>query len=71
MLAKDHPEVIEGRLRLIAVDVLDSKEAAGDASIDHDDAALDEYNGSGLVRAVITEEVGDMQKSLKSSSISS
>ena len=27
MVAKDHPEVIEGRRRLIAVDVLDSEEA--------------------------------------------
>ena len=39
MVAKDHPEVIEGRRRLIGVDVLDSEEAAEDASIVHDDAA--------------------------------
>ena len=39
MVAKDHPEVIEGRRRLIAVDVLDSEEVAEDASIVHDDAA--------------------------------
>ena len=39
MVAKDHPEVIEGRRRLIAVGVLDSEEAAEDASIVHDDAA--------------------------------
>ena len=42
MVAKDHPEVIEGRRRLIAVDVLDSEEAAEDASIVHDDADFDE-----------------------------
>ena len=39
MVAKDHPEVIEGRRRLIAVDVLESEEAAEDASIVHDSAA--------------------------------
>ena len=39
MVAKDHPEVIEGRRRLIAVDVLESEETAEDASILHDDAA--------------------------------
>ena len=39
MLAKDHREVIERRRRLIAVDVIDSEEAAEDASIVHDDAA--------------------------------
>ena len=42
MVAKDHPEVIEGRQRLIAVDVLDSEEAAEDASIVHDDDSFDE-----------------------------
>ena len=70
MEAKEHPEVIEGSQRLIAVGVLDSEEAAEDASIIHDDAALDEEDGSGLVGAVVTEEVGDMQKALKSSSLS-
>ena len=39
MVAKDHPEVIEGRRRLIAVDVLESEETAEDAYIVHDDAA--------------------------------
>ena len=71
MVAKENPEVIEGRRRLIAVDVLDSEEAAEDASIDHDDAALDEEYGSGLLGAGVTEEVQDMQKALKSSSLSS
>ena len=52
--AKKHPEVIEGRQRLIVVGVLDSEEAADDASIDHDDAALDEEDGSGLVGAGVT-----------------
>ena len=54
MVAKEHPDVIEGRQRLIAVDVLDSEEADEDASIVHDDAAFDEENGSGLVGAVVT-----------------
>ena len=65
MLAKEHPEVIEERQQLIAVDVLDSEEAAADASIVNDDADLDEEDGSGLVGAGVTEEVGDMHKALK------
>ena len=40
--------------------VLDSEEAAEDASIVLDDAAFDEEDGSGLVGAGITEEVRDM-----------
>ena len=47
MVAKDHPEVIEGRRRLIAVDVLDSEEAAEDVYIVHDDVAFVEEDGSG------------------------
>ena len=65
MVAKEHPEIIEGRQRLIDVDVLDSEEAAEDDSIVHDDAALGEEDDSGLVGAGVTEEVRDMQKSLK------
>ena len=42
MVAKEHHEVIQGRPRLIDVDVLDSEEADKDASIVHDGAALDE-----------------------------
>ena len=49
MVAKEHPEVIEGRQRLIAMDVIDSEEADEDASIDHDDADFYEEDGSGLV----------------------
>ena len=63
--------MIEGRRRLISVDVLDSEEAAEDYSIDYDSAALDEEDGSGLVGAGVIEEVGDMQKALKYSSLSS
>ena len=71
MVAKERPEMIERRQRLIAVGVPDSEEAAEDAAIYHDDADLDEEGGSGLVGAGVTEEVGDMQKNLKSSSLSS
>ena len=67
VVAKDHPEVIEGRRRLIDVDVLDSEEAAEDASIVHDDADFDEEYGSGLLGADVTEEVQDMQNYLNSS----
>ena len=70
MVAKDHPEVIEGRRRLISVGVLDSEEAAEDSSIVHDDAAEIEEDGSGLVGGFLTEEVQDMQKASKSSSLS-
>ena len=71
MVAKEHPKVIKRRRRLIDVGVLDSEEAAEDAAIDHDDSALDEEDGSGLVGAGVTEEVGDRHKALKSSSLSS
>ena len=40
MVASEHPELIEGRRRLIATDVLESEEAADDGSIDNDGAAL-------------------------------
>ena len=69
MVAKKHPEVIEGRQRLINVDVIDSDEAYEDASIDHYDAYLYEQDESGLVGAGVIEEVGDMQKALNYSSI--
>ena len=38
MVASEHPEVIKGRQQLIATDVLDSEEAAGDGSIDNNGA---------------------------------
>ena len=47
--------MIEGRRRLIYVDVLDSEEAAEDYSIDYDSAALDEEDGIGLVGEGVTE----------------
>ena len=55
---------------MIDVDVLDSEEAAEDASIDHNDADLYKEDVSGLVGAGVTEEVVDMQNYLKSSSLS-
>ena len=64
MVAKEHPEVIEGRQQLIYVHVLDSEEAAEDDSIDHDGADLDEEYGSGLVGAGVTEEVEDMRNAV-------
>ena len=54
---------------MIAVDVLESEEAAEYVSIVHDDATFDEDDGSGLVGAGITEEVQDMQKDLNSPSL--
>ena len=54
---------------MIAVDVIESEEAAYDDSTDHDGAALDKYDGSGLLGSCVTEEVGDIQKDLNYSSI--
>ena len=48
MVASKHPEVIQGRRRLIVMDVLDSEESAEDGSIDNYGAALDEEDDSGL-----------------------
>ena len=50
---------------MIAVGVLDSEEAAEDASIVHDGADFDEEDGSDLVGASVTEELIDIQKALK------
>ena len=61
--------MIGGRQWLIAADVIDSEEAVYYSSIDHDGAALDEEYGSGLVGAGVTEEVEDMKKDLKYSSL--
>ena len=69
MVAKEHPEAIEGRRRLIAVDVLDSEEAAVDAFIVHDDATFDEEDVRSLLGVGVTEEVQYMQKALKPSSL--
>ena len=79
MVASEHPEMIEGRRRLIATDVLESDEAADDGSIDNDGAALDEEYDSGSgetgVRTCVTksetEEGEDMQRVMKYSYLSS
>ena len=47
------------------MDVPDYEEAVEDDSIVHNYATLDEEDGSGFVGAGVTEEVEDMQKSLK------
>ena len=47
--------MIEGRRRLIAVDVIDSEEETDDAYIDHNGAYLDEDYGSALLGAGVTE----------------
>ena len=51
MFAREHPEAIEGRRRLIDTYVLDSEEAAEDGSIDNGDDALDNEYDRGLVEA--------------------
>ena len=65
MVAKEHSEAIGERRWLISVDVLDCEETDEDAIIVHDDADLDEEDGSGLLGVGVTEEVEDMQKALK------
>ena len=55
---------------MISVDVIDYEEAADYASIDHYGDALDEEDVSVLVWAGVTEEVEDMKKALKYSSLS-
>ena len=79
MVASEHPEVIEGRRRLIATDVLDSEEAAEDSSVDNDGAASGEENESGLgeagvitgVNQSVTEEAEEVQQVVKHYFISS
>ena len=78
MVASEHPEVIEGRRRLIVLDILDSRESAEDGYIDNDGAASAEEDESGSgeagMRAGVTEsgteEVEEVQQVVKYSSIS-
>ena len=51
MVAIEHPEVIEGSTRSIAMDVPDSEEAANDGSINNNSAASDQMEESGLGEA--------------------
>ena len=70
MVTSEHPEVIEGRRRLITADVFESEEAAEYGSIDNDGAASDEEEESGSgevgVRTGVTqsgiEEAGEVQR---------
>ena len=79
MVASGHPEFIEGRRRLVATDFIDSKEASEDGSIDNDGATSDEEDESGSGEAGVitcvtqsgTEEVEEVQRVVKSYSISS
>ena len=79
MVASEHPEVIEGRRRLIATYFLDSEEAAEDGSIDNNGTDSDEEDESGLgeagvrtgVTQSVTEEVEEVKRVVKSSSLSS
>ena len=51
--------------------VIDSEEEAADDSIDNDGSALDEDYGSVFVGAIVIEEVEDIKKAVKYSSVSS
>ena len=61
MVVSEHPEVIEGRRRLIATDVLDYEEVAEDGSIDNYGAASDEedesVSGEAGVKTCVTQSV--------------
>ena len=78
MVASEHPEVIEGRRRLISTDVLDSEEEAEDVSIDNDGSDSDEedesvYKEAGMRTCVTqsgTEEAEEVQWVVKSASLS-
>ena len=77
MVASEYLEVIEGKRRLIATDILDSEEAAEYASTDNDGDALDEEYESGLgevgtrtgVTQLGTEQVEEVQQVVKYSSL--
>ena len=79
MIASEHPEVIEGSQRLIAVDVLEPEEAGQDGSIDINVSASDEEDESGFGEAgvstgvieVVTKEVEEVHKAVKYSNLSS
>ena len=76
MVVSEHPELIEGRRRLIYIDVLDSDEASDDGSIYNGAAALDESGSgeTGVITGVTqsgTEDVEEVQRVVKSSFISS
>ena len=51
MVASELTEVIDGRQRLIDMDVIDSEKADEDGSIDNDGDDLDEEDEIGLVEA--------------------
>ena len=53
------------------MDVIESEEAYDYSSMDHDGAASYEEDGSGLVGVGVTEELKDMQKAVKYSSLPS
>ena len=73
MFASEHPEVVEGRWRFIATDVIDSEEADKDVFIDNGGTALDEEYESGSVEVGLrtgvtqsgTEDVEDVQRVVK------
>ena len=57
MVASEHPEVIEGRRRLIDTDVIDSEKAAEDGSIDNYGADFYEEDDSGLGDVGVIKDV--------------
>ena len=77
MVASEHPEVIEGRQRFVATDILDSEEATEDSSIDNYGADLyeedDSESGEAGVRTGVTqlgiEEVEEVQRIVRYSSL--
>ena len=77
MVASEHPDVIEGRLWLIVTNGLEFEDTAQDDSIDTADDASDEEDESGPgeagvrrgVTKSITEEVEEVQRVVKYSSL--
>ena len=77
MVASENPDVVEGRRRLIATDVLEYEYESKDGSIDNYGADSDEEDKSGSGEAGVrtgatqsgTEEVEEVQQDVKYSSI--
>ena len=60
MVASEHPEVVQGRWQLVAMDILDSQDAAEDVFIEDDGSALVEERESGLIEAGVSTCVTEL-----------
>ena len=78
MVANESPEVVQGRQRLIAADIIDPQEADEDSSVNYDGAIYYEEDDSGLVKEGVStsvtglgkKEVEEVQQAVKYYSLS-